>query len=107
MIKKAETPRLAVGLAMVRRSDRARLTPGGEMTNLAVPAAVIGLATCSSSARSMAAIAPLSGPETPDGRLTGPAAMADNPAFRLMLAVQVATTATIRSGARPPKGASR
>jgi hypothetical protein len=33
--------------------------------------------------------------------------MADNPAFRLMLAVQVVTTATIRSGARPPKGASR
>ena len=76
MIKKAETPRLAVGLAMVRRSDSGWIDTRGEMTNLAVPAVVIGLATCSSSARSMAAIAPLSGPETPDGRLTGPAAMA-------------------------------
>jgi hypothetical protein len=77
------------------------------MKNLAVAAAVIGLATCSSSARSTAAIAPLWDPETPDGRLTGPAAMADNPAFGLTLAGRVATTATIRRGARPPKGGSR
>jgi hypothetical protein len=77
------------------------------MKNLAVPAAVIGLATCSSSARSTVAIAPLSGPETPEWRLTGSAAMAGNRAFRLTLAGQVAITAMIRSGARPPKGASR
>jgi hypothetical protein len=82
------------------------------MKNLAALTAVLGvaagLAACSSSGSSAAtaSASPTSGTETIHGRLTGSAATSDHLVFHLTLTGPVGTTATIRVGALPEKGAS-
>jgi hypothetical protein len=83
---------------------------GEDMKNLAIFTAVIaitaGLAACSSSSSSTMAATTKSGTEVIYGKLTGSAAMANNPVFHLTLTGPVATTATIPLGGQPKKGAS-
>jgi hypothetical protein len=83
------------------------------MRNLAALTAGIalaaGLAACSSSSSSdtaTATTAPKSGTEVIYGKLTGPAAMANNPTFRLTFTGPVATTGMIPLGGSPKKGAT-
>ncbi len=82
------------------------------MKNLAVLTAVLGLAAglaaCSSSGSSTATAgsSPVSGTETIYGKLTGSAATSNELVFHLTLTGPVDTTATIRVGAQPVKGAS-
>jgi hypothetical protein len=81
------------------------------MKNLAILTAGItlaaGLAACSSSSSGTAvAAAPKSGTEVIFGKLTGSAAMANNPTFRLTFTGPVATTGTIPLGSSPKAGAT-
>ena len=79
---------------------------GVDMQNLAALAAVAAPAAgLASSSTVTAAVAPKSGTETTRGRLTGLAAVADNPAFRLTLTGPVATTVTGPRGAASANGA--
>jgi hypothetical protein len=82
------------------------------MKNLAALTAGIalaaGLAACSSSSSSTATAttAHKSGTEVIYGKLTGSAAMANNPTFHLTLTGPVATTGMIPLGSSPKKGAT-
>ena len=60
----------------------------------------------SSSSTATASAAPKSGTEIAYGKLTGSAAMANNPVFHLTFTGPVSTTATIPLGGAPKKGAS-
>jgi hypothetical protein len=60
----------------------------------------------SSSSTATASAAPKSGAEIAYGKLTGSAAMANNPVFHLTFTGPVSTTATIPLGGAPKKGAS-
>jgi hypothetical protein len=77
------------------------------MKNLAALTATAGPCRRLASSSSMvtAAVAPKSGTETTRGRLTGLAAVAGNPAFRLTLTGPVATTVTGPCGATSANGA--
>jgi hypothetical protein len=102
---RAEALWLAAVSKVVRCADRAGLALGGDMTNLAAltttPARAAGLA----SSTVTAAVAPKSGTETTRRRLTGSAAVAGNPAFRLTPTGPVATTVTGPRGAASANGA--
>lgn len=82
------------------------------MKNLAALTAGIalaaGLAACSSSSSgtATATTAPKSGTEVIYGKLTGTAAMANNPTFHLTFTGPVATTGMIPLGGSPKKGAT-
>jgi hypothetical protein len=106
-IKKAEALWLAAVSTVVRCTDRAGLALGGDMKNLAaltaMAAPAAGLAPSSSTVT--AAVAPKSGTETTRRRLTGLAAVAGNPAFRMTLTGPVATTVTGPRGAASANGA--
>ena len=76
------------------------------MENQAALAAVAApAATLASSSTVTAAVAPKSDTETTRGRLTGLAAVAGIPAFRLKLTGRVATTVTGLRGAASANGA--